>query len=72
MFSAVILTLNEERALPACLASLRDCDDIVVLDSGSSDGTAAIALAAGARVRGSLAEVQEKVLHAIDHEFDQP
>ena len=29
-------------------------------------------LAAGARVRGSLAEVQEKVLQALDHEFDQP
>ena len=29
-------------------------------------------LAAGARVRGAFAEVQEKVLHAIDHEFDQP
>lgn len=29
-------------------------------------------LAAGARTRGSLAEVQEKVLQAIDHEFDQP
>jgi bifunctional oligoribonuclease and PAP phosphatase NrnA len=29
-------------------------------------------LAAGARVSGSLAEVQEKVLQAIDHEFDQP
>ncbi|MEP6668143.1 MAG: bifunctional oligoribonuclease/PAP phosphatase NrnA [Chthoniobacter sp.] len=29
-------------------------------------------LAAGARVTGSLAEVQEKVLQAIDHEFDQP
>ena len=29
-------------------------------------------LAAGARLAGSLAEVQEKVLHAIDHEFDQP
>jgi phosphoesterase RecJ-like protein len=29
-------------------------------------------LAAGARIRGSLAEVQEKVLQAIDHEFDQP
>lgn len=29
-------------------------------------------LAAGARLRGSLAEVQEKVLQAIDHEFDQP
>lgn len=29
-------------------------------------------LAAGARVSGTLAEVQEKVLQAIDHEFDQP
>jgi len=29
-------------------------------------------LAAGARVSGTLAEVQEKVLEAIDHEFDQP
>jgi len=50
VFSAVILTLNEERALPGCLASLRGCDDIVVLDSGSTDGTAAMAAAAGARV----------------------
>ncbi len=29
-------------------------------------------LAAGARTSGTLAEVQEKVLQAIDHEFDQP
>lgn len=29
-------------------------------------------LAAGARIAGTLAEVQEKVLQAIDHEFDQP
>jgi glycosyltransferase involved in cell wall biosynthesis len=50
MFSAVILTLDEEKALPACLASLGGCDDVVVLDSGSSDGTVAIARAAGARV----------------------
>lgn len=50
MYSAVILTLNEEKALPACLASLRACDDIVVLDSGSSDRTSAIATASGARV----------------------
>ena len=50
MFSVLILTLNEERDLPACLASVRQCDDIVVLDSGSTDRTAEIALAAGARV----------------------
>ena len=29
-------------------------------------------LAAGARTTGTLAEVQEKVLQALDHEFDQP
>jgi glycosyltransferase involved in cell wall biosynthesis len=49
-FSVVILTLNEEQNLPATLASIRDCTDIVVLDSGSTDRTHAIARAAGARV----------------------
>jgi glycosyltransferase involved in cell wall biosynthesis len=48
--SIVILTLNEERNLPDCLASAAPCDDIVVLDSGSTDGTAEIARRAGARV----------------------
>jgi glycosyltransferase involved in cell wall biosynthesis len=50
MYSVVILALNEERALPACLNSLSACKDIVVLDSGSSDRTQVIAKAAGARV----------------------
>jgi len=50
MISAIILTLNEEKKLPACLASLCGCDDIVVLDSGSTDQTVAIAQAHGARV----------------------
>lgn len=50
MFSVVILTLNEEKNLPACLASLAGCNDIVVLDSGSTDRTVEIAKAAGARV----------------------
>ena len=50
MYSVVILTLNEEQNLPACLASLAGCNDIVVLDSGSTDRTQAIAKAAGARV----------------------
>ncbi len=50
MYSVLILTLNEERNLPRCLASVRHCDDIVVLDSGSTDRTAEIARQAGARV----------------------
>ena len=48
--SVVILTLNEERHLPACLASVAGCDDVVVLDSGSTDRTVDIARAASARV----------------------
>ncbi|MFA6961786.1 MAG: glycosyltransferase family 2 protein [Opitutaceae bacterium] len=50
MFSIVILTLNEEQNLPFCLASTVGCDDVVVLDSGSTDRTVEIARAAGARV----------------------
>lgn len=49
-FSVVILTLNEEHRLPACLASVASCRDVVVLDSGSTDRTVEIARAAGARV----------------------
>lgn len=49
-FSVVILTLNEERDLPRALQSVSTCDDIVVLDSGSTDRTAEIARKAGARV----------------------
>jgi len=41
--SAVIIALNEERNIAACLESLRWADEIVVVDSGSTDGTQAIA-----------------------------
>jgi glycosyltransferase involved in cell wall biosynthesis len=50
MFSVLILTLNEERNLPRCLASARASDDLVVLDSGSTDRTREVAAAASARV----------------------
>ena len=48
--SAVLITHNEERNLPAALESVRFCDEIVVMDSGSTDRTREIAEAAGARV----------------------
>jgi len=48
--SVLILTLDEEINLPACLASVAWSDDIVVLDSFSSDRTVEIARAFGARV----------------------
>jgi glycosyltransferase involved in cell wall biosynthesis len=48
--SVLILTLNEEGNIGACLASVAWCDDVVVLDSFSVDKTRAIAEARGARV----------------------
>ncbi|WP_202635221.1 glycosyltransferase family 2 protein [Rugosibacter aromaticivorans] len=48
--SAVLVTKNAAHTLPACLASVAFCDEILVVDSGSTDDTAAIALKYGARV----------------------
>ncbi len=50
MISVLILTLNEEMNLPACLESVRWADDIHVLDSYSSDRTVEIAKNFGAKV----------------------
>ena len=47
--SFCLITLNEEENLSRCLASCADlADEIVVLDSGSTDGTAKIARRFGA------------------------
>jgi glycosyltransferase involved in cell wall biosynthesis len=48
--SVVIITKNEEHNLQRCLESCHFFHDIVVVDSGSTDRTADIAVAAGARV----------------------
>jgi len=47
--SAVIITYNAAAQLDTCLRSVAWCDEIVVVDSGSSDGTAEIAARHGAR-----------------------
>ncbi|MBP8648166.1 MAG: glycosyltransferase family 2 protein, partial [Thermomonas sp.] len=47
--SGVVTTLDNASTLEDCLASLAFCDEIVVLDSGSSDATLAIAARHGAR-----------------------
>lgn len=48
--SVVIITLNEERNLPRCLESTAWAAEVVVVDSGSTDGTRQIAEKAGAKV----------------------
>lgn len=48
--SVLILTFNEESNLPRCLATLSWCDDIIVVDCGSTDRTVEIARQADARV----------------------
>ncbi len=49
--AAVILTMNEEKNLEACLLSLRGLtQEIFVVDSGSTDGTVAIAEGYGVKV----------------------
>ncbi len=48
--SATLVTLNEESNLPRAIESLRCCDEIVVVDSGSHDRTVKIASKLGARV----------------------
>lgn len=47
--SAVLISLNAQAHLRECLASVAWCDEIVVLDSGSTDATAAICAEFGAR-----------------------
>jgi len=48
--SATIITLNEERNIARAIESLRCADEILVVDSGSTDRTVEIAQKLGARV----------------------
>jgi glycosyltransferase involved in cell wall biosynthesis len=48
--SVVLITQNAAAQLPECLASVAFADEVVVVDSGSGDGTAEVAARYGARV----------------------
>ncbi len=48
--SAVVITLNSERVLPEVLESLTWCDELLLVDSGSTDQTLAIAEQFGCRI----------------------
>ena len=76
---AIVPALNEERALPGVIDELRAFDpglDIVVVDDGSVDGTAAVARAKGARVLrlpfnvGIGGAVQTGFRFAFENDYD--
>jgi glycosyltransferase involved in cell wall biosynthesis len=48
--SAIVLTKNEERNIEECLAGLSWTDEMLVVDSGSTDPTVVLAEKCGARV----------------------
>ncbi len=48
--SVIVITYNEERNLPRCLGSLRWADQLIVVDSQSTDRTVAVARDFGAEV----------------------
>ena len=52
--SATIIAYNEQRNIARAIESLRCCDEVVVVDSGSSDRTVDIAEKLGARVVKSV------------------
>ena len=48
--SASLIIRNEEKMLPKCLKSIQQCDEIVIVDTGSTDNSIKIAKKAGAKV----------------------
>ncbi len=50
MVSAVVLAKNEEENIKECLAGLKWCDEVIVVDDNSTDKTREMAKGEGARV----------------------
>lgn len=53
MLTVIVITKNEAHCIGACLSSAAFADELIVLDSGSSDETVSIARALGARVEST-------------------
>ena len=73
MLKAVILTLNEERHIAACIESVRWTDGVVVVDSFSTDATVTLAEQAGAEIMQhrfeNYSQQRNAALDAVDTEW---
>ncbi len=73
-FSVLILTLNEERNIDNCLDSVKQCDDVIVLDSYSDDKTEELAIAHGAKVYkrkfDDYASQRNYGINSIDYKYN--
>lgn len=72
--TAVILTRNEEHIIGRCLATLTFCEEIVVIDDGSTDKTRELAKEKGAKVlkremQGNFAEQRNYALRQASHDW---
>ncbi len=66
--SGCVIAFQEADRIVDCVRSLAFCDEVVVLDSGSTDGTAELAAEAGARVslRAPFPGHREQKQNAVD------
>ncbi|MDI6740965.1 MAG: glycosyltransferase family 2 protein, partial [Candidatus Edwardsbacteria bacterium] len=67
--SAIIIAKDEDHNMPSCVKSLQGLDEVLVIDTGSSDGTISVAKRHGARViseewLGFAAQRQRSLGHA--------
>lgn len=75
LVSAALIVRDEERFLARCLSSLRGVvDEVVVVDTGSTDGTPEIARSFGARVAshpwsGDFADARNRSLDLVHGEW---